>query len=194
MNQIQPGRITSEEVGFLHGGIAATDDSDGFAAKKEAVAGGAGGDTAAEQRALFGKAEQTRGGTSGDDESLGLVRIIAGRNCERALRKIDIRYDAGIEFRAESLRLFAHFFDELVAQDAVGEAGVIFDHGGQRELSARFMTVDDQRLKIGTRGGDRGGKAGAAAADYDYVVHFHCSYLILARAWRIQWRKTVNCT
>ena len=93
------------------------------------------------------------------------------------------------------MRLFAHIFDELVAQDAVGEAGVIFDHGGQRELSARFMTVDDQRLQIGTRSVDGGGKASAAAADDDHVVHFHMlPYLILARARRIQLCKTVYCT
>src|SRR6202023_537080 len=124
----------------------------------------------------------------------GLVRVIASRNGEGACGKIDIRNDTGIEFRAESLRLFAHIFDQLVAQDAVGEAGVIFDHGGQRELSARLMTVDDQRLQIGTRSVDGGGEASAAAADDHHVVHFHCSYLILARARRIQLCKTVYCT
>src|SRR6202040_1354231 len=39
VNQIQPGRVTGEEAGFLHRSIAAADDGDGFAAEKEAVAG-----------------------------------------------------------------------------------------------------------------------------------------------------------
>src|ERR1700682_1387320 len=47
VNQIQPGCITGEEAGFLHGGIAAADDGNGFATKKETIAGGTGGDTAA---------------------------------------------------------------------------------------------------------------------------------------------------
>jgi len=176
VNQIQPGGVTGEKAGFLHRGIASADDGDGFVTKKEAVASGAGRDTAAEQGALFGKAEQTRGGSRGDDQSFGLVGIIAGRNCERAFGEVNIGDDTGIEFRAESLRLLAHILDQLVAQNAVGEARVIFDHGGQSELSARFMTVDHKGLQIGTRSVDRGGKAGAAAAYDDYVVHFHCSH------------------
>ena len=48
VNQIELGGVTGEEVGFLHGGIAAANHGDGFVAKKETVAGGAGGDTAAE--------------------------------------------------------------------------------------------------------------------------------------------------
>src|ERR1700736_1249373 len=111
MNEIKARRVTVEEVGLLHGGIAAADDGDGFVTKKEAVAGGASGDTAAEQGPLFGKAEETRGGTRGDDKSFGLVHIVASRHCEGALGKIDVGYDAGIEFGAESLRLLAHIFD-----------------------------------------------------------------------------------
>src|ERR1700688_1709137 len=47
VDQIQPGGVTGEEAGFLHGGIATADDGDGFVTKKEAVAGGTGGDPAA---------------------------------------------------------------------------------------------------------------------------------------------------
>ncbi len=79
---------------------------------------------------------------------------------------------AGVEFRAKALRLFAHVFDQFGAEDAVRKAGEILDHGGEAELPARLVAVDDQRLQIGARRVDGGGKAGATASDDDHVVHY----------------------
>ena len=65
------------------------------------------------------------------------------------------------------LRLLAHIVDQLVAQNAIRKAREILHHGGQGKLPAGLVAVNDQRLQIGARGIDRGGKARAAAADND---------------------------
>ena len=151
------GSVAGEKIRFFHGGIAAANDGDGLAAKKEAVARSAGGNAAAQQGPLFGEAEQARGSSRGDDKRLCLITLGAGGDHEGAFGKIHVGDDAGIEFRAESLRLFAHVFDQLVTHNAVGKAGEILDHGGERELPAGLVAVNHQRLQIGARGVNRGG-------------------------------------
>jgi hypothetical protein len=74
----------------------------------------------------------------------------------------------------EPLGLGAHVQDQLRAHDAVGEAGVVLDVGGQRQLpagrTALDHALDQQRLEVGAGGVDGGGQPGGAGADDDDVV------------------------
>ena len=54
---------------------------------------------------------------------------------------------------------------QLRALDAIGEAGVVLDVGGDHELAHRHVAGDDERLEVGARGVDGGGEAGRAGAD-----------------------------
>src|SRR5262249_36325867 len=77
---------------------------------------------------------------------------------------------------------------ELGAQDAVREAGVVLDVGGEHELPTglvrrgRRLTLDDERRQVGAGGVDRGSQAGRARAhDHDVVVVAHIASLTSRR-------------
>ena len=63
--------------------------------------------------------------------------------------------------------LLLHVLDELGALDAFGPAGKVFDQGGDGELAAGLVALEDERLEVGARGVDGGGEAGAAGAEDD---------------------------
>ena len=44
--------------------------------------------------------------------------------------------------------LLAHVVDEFRALDAVGESGKVFDQGGEGQLAARFVSFDDEGLRL----------------------------------------------
>jgi len=160
-----------EKRGLLHGSVPAADDSDFFVPEKIAVAGGACGNTVSDQL-LFGiDAEKASGSASGDDERFGLKCFLASLDFERAVLEGNGRDGAGAKFGAEALRLLTHELDKFRTKNSIREAGEIFNHGGERELAARFVTVNDQRLKIGARGVDRGRQTRTAAPDDDNLVH-----------------------
>ncbi len=56
MDQVNLGGKAREEDGFFHGGVAAADDADLFAGEEEAVAGGAGRNTVADEGLFAGQA------------------------------------------------------------------------------------------------------------------------------------------
>ena len=56
-----------EEIGLFHGGIAAADDDDLFAAIEEAVAGGATAHAFADQLQFVFEPQPARAGAAGDD-------------------------------------------------------------------------------------------------------------------------------
>jgi hypothetical protein len=90
---------------------------------------------------------------------------------KRALAEIDVRNGSGQKLRAKMLRLLAHALDQFRAQDTLGEAGEILDHGRQRELAAGFVSIDNQRLEISARGINGSRQPGAPAPDDDHVMH-----------------------
>src|SRR5207237_1651873 len=66
-----------QEQRFFHGGIAAPDDRDFFAGKKETITGGAGGNSITDQRLFAGQAQPARAGAAGDDQGASLDALLA---------------------------------------------------------------------------------------------------------------------
>ncbi len=75
------------------------------------------------------------------------------------------------EFCAEAGGLFAHVLDELGTLDAVGPAGKVLNEGGDGELAAGLMALDDEWLEVGARRIDGGGKTGAAGAEDNGIAN-----------------------
>src|ERR1700756_2003342 len=90
---------------------------------------------------------------------------------ERALVKINFGHGAGLELRAEFLRLLAYVLDEFGSEDAVRETGEILNVRGKRKLAARFVAIENERLQVRARGVNRGSEASTAAPDDNDVVH-----------------------
>src|SRR6184192_2559976 len=111
------------------------------------------------------------GGSGRNDQRFRFVNMFSSSDFERTLTQVDLGNGPSFEFRAEFLRLLAHVFNELRAQDAVREAGEIFDVRGKRELAAGLMAVDHQRFKVRARRINRGGKTSAATANNHDIVH-----------------------
>ena len=74
-----------EEVGLFHGGIAAAHHHDLFVAIKEAIAGGAGTDTVADQLLFGGQIEPAGLGAGSDDEGPGFDPLTVDLEAEWAL-------------------------------------------------------------------------------------------------------------
>src|SRR5712691_3641182 len=171
VDEIYLAGVARQKVGLFHSGIAAAHHGDGLASKEIAVAGGAGGNAVADQFFFALEAQQTRGGSGSNNQSLRFKGIFSGDDPERAPGKVHFRDGSGFEFRAEFLRLLAHVFNELRPQNPLRKAGEIFDMGGEGKLTAGFVPVQDERLQVRTGGVDRGGEASAATSDDDDVVH-----------------------
>ena len=81
-----------------------------------------------------------------------------------------------LEHGAKSFRLLTHQIHQLGAEDPFGEAGIVFDVRGNRELSAGLQPFEHQRGEIGPREIHRRRAAGGTGADdNDFVVgnEFH---------------------
>src|SRR5579883_665839 len=171
VNQMHFAGVAREEIGFLHGGVAAANNRNGLAAEEEAVTGGARRNAVADKFALAGETEHARGSAGGDDQSPRDVVHVAGFNAKRPDAQIHVGDGAGAKFRAEFLRLFAHVFDEFRTHDAVRKARKILDVGGERKLAAGFVPINHHGLKVGASRIDGGGEAGAATSNDDDVMH-----------------------
>ena len=66
---------------------------------------------------------------------------------------------------AESLRLVAELLHQLRTLDALREARVVLDVGGDHQLPHRHVARDHERLKVGSGGIDGGCEAGRPGAD-----------------------------
>src|SRR5712692_4415592 len=171
VDEIDLAGVARKKVGLFHRGIAAAHHGDRLASEEIAVAGGAGGNAVADQFLFAREAQQTRGCTGSNNQSLRFIGIFSGDDPERAPGEVHFRDGSGFEFRAEFLRLLAHVFNELRRQNPFREAGEIFDMSGEGKLTAGFVSVQDERLQVRTRGVDRGGEASAATSDDDDIVH-----------------------
>ena len=150
-----------QEQRFLDRGVAAADDRDVLAAIEEAVAGGAGGDAVAFERFFGGQAEPARLRAGGDDQHVaGVDRAAVAGEAERTRLQIGVHDHVIGEFGADMFGLRLHLFHQPGALDRFGEARVVFDVGGDRHLPAGLKPRDDQRLKHGAGGVDRGRVAG----------------------------------
>ena len=160
-----------EEERLFHGGVAAADDGDLFAAGEEAVAGGAGADAVADECLFRRKAEPARGGAGGDDERAGEDDVLADGELEGRLADVDGGEVAEGDLGAEARGLLLHVVDELGALDAVGPAGEVLDKRGDGELAAGLVAFEDERFEVGARGVDGSGQPGAAGAQDDGVAN-----------------------
>ncbi len=75
------------------------------------------------------------------------------REAKGPLAQLDRLHRSRGELRAEALRLLAHLLHQLGTQDALGEARVVVDVGGEHELAAGHVggivaasALHDQRL------------------------------------------------
>ncbi len=173
MEERDLGGEAGEEERFFHGGVAAADDGDVFAAEEKAVAGGAAGDAVADEGLLAGQAEPARAGAGGDDERAGVDFAGGGLEPDRVGAEF-----GGVEVRelklgAEAGGLLLHVVDELGALDAFGPAGKVFDQRGDGELAAGLVAFKNERLEAGAGGVDGGGESGAAGAE-DYGIASVC--------------------
>src|SRR5207302_7001329 len=171
MNQVHPADEARQKDGLLHGGIASAYHRYFLAAKEKSVASGASGDAVADQLALRFESQHASGGSCGHNHRFSAKAFLRHSNVKWRPAEVRSANGARAKFRAEALRLLAHLFDQLRAENALGKTGEIFNHGRQGELAARFIPIDDQRLQIGARGVNCSRQAGAPAPDDDYVMH-----------------------
>ena len=68
-------------------------------------------------------------------------------------------------------------------EDAVGEAGVVLDVGGEHELPAGADALDDDRLEVGAAGVDGGGQA-RPGPDPTMTSSWRSGIRVLASRWR----------
>src|ERR1700740_1679958 len=117
------------------------------------------------------ESQHARGSTRSDDDRFGQEVFFGNTDMKWPLAEIDVRNSSGPKLRAKMLCLLAHALDQFRAQDPLGKAGEILDHGRQRELAARVGFIDNQRLEIGARGINGSRQPGAPAPDDDHVMH-----------------------
>jgi hypothetical protein len=86
---------------------------------------------------------------------------------ERARAQVHLVDEGDEELRAEALGLLLELLHQLRPLDAFGEAGVVFDIGGDGELAAGLRAVDDEGLEVGAGGVDGGGQSRRPRADDD---------------------------
>ena len=178
MEQGDLGGEAGEEQSFFHGGVAAANDGDVFAAEEEAVAGRAAGDPVADKSLLTGQTEPAGAGTGGDDQRAGVDFAGRGMQPDRVRAKLDPIQVGELEGGAKALRLLLDVVYQFRALDAIRPAGKVFDQGGDRELAAGFMAFEDERVQTGAARVDGRRKPGAARAQ-NYCVANVCHQKIL---------------
>ena len=115
-----------------------------------------------------GDAEPLRRRARSDDQSLGLNLVpLFGPDGERSFAQVNLVDERDEELGAEAPGLLLELLHQLRALNALGEAGVVLDLGGDGELAAGLRAVDDERVEFGARRVDGGGQARRAGADDD---------------------------
>lgn len=133
--------VLCQKGGLLSSGITTANDKQRLVAEDGhgAVAHGAGGDAVLPVLVLAGEVQTSRRGAGRDDDGVGGVGLVRVELCaegERPLGEVQLGDGVGDDFGAEALGLGAHAVHELLAHDALGEAGEVFDLGGGGELAA----------------------------------------------------------
>jgi len=92
----------------------------------------------------------------GGDERVGGVHVAVGEfDAEVACGLFrDVHDDSVSSLGAELRRLRFHVVDQLRPGDSLGEAGVVLHVGSERELPARLVALDEQRIVVRPRGVD----------------------------------------
>ena len=167
-----------QEERLFEGGVAAADDDDLLVAEEEPVTGGAGGHAVAEQPGLAGHVQHERPGPGGHDQGPGrdvglAVAVDVGPDPEG--RELTGRpwSPCGSRTWPRSAPPGPGSAHELGADDAVDEARVVLDLGGEHQLAAglvaggRRLALDHQGLQVGPGRVDGGGEPGRARPEDD---------------------------
>ncbi len=166
-----------QEGRFLHRGVAAADHDRILVLEECAVAGGACAHAVAHQALFRFDSEQLGGRAGRDDHRLGLDHLVVDDQLERSLAEAHLGHRAAHEARAEARHLAPEHVHHLGALDAVLEAGIVLDLGGDGELAAGFVPLDQQRTQIGARRVERRGQSGGTGAEnydlVDFVSHMN---------------------
>ena len=147
----------------------------------------------ADEGLLGRQAEPAGRGAGGDDERAGADELAVHCELEGSFADVGGGEVAVGDLGAEAGRLLLHVVDELGTLDAVGPSGEVFDQRGDGELASGLVAFEDERLEVGARGVDGGGKACAAGAQDDAVadgVVLRHIYLIVEGAGSVQAWKT----
>ena len=123
-----------------------------MAPARSAIARCAGGDTVTFELLLRRQPEPTRLRPGREDDAVGEIDV-AGITAEAkwAAGKIDAVDVIGDEARAHMGRLRLHLLHQPRSLDDVGEARIILDVGGDRQLAAWLNALNEDRLEHGPR-------------------------------------------
>ena len=171
MDEINLRGEAGEEGGFFAGGVAAAYDTDRNIAIERAIAGGAGGESVADEFFLVRQIEPPRGSSAGDDERFGFDPLSVDFDPVVFVARLEFLECSELEPRAEFFGLCLHAHDEVGAVDALGEAGEIFHCGGGGELSAGLFALQHEGRERSAPGINGRGESGAAGADDDNFFH-----------------------
>ena len=178
------GAKAREKRRLFHRGVAAAHHHRFLVLEERAVAGRARAHPVAHQPLFRFDPEQLGRRAGRDDERFGADSPCARGQLERPLAQIDRGYFADHELRAETLGLAPEHVHHLGTLDAVLEAGVVLDLGGDGELAAGLMALDQQRGEIGARRVERGSEArGTGTENHEaigFVCHLFCYRLLLS--------------
>ena len=163
-------RETGQEQGFLEGGVPAPDDQEVDVAVEGAVASGAGGDAPGQELRLPGHPQHLGSGSRGHDQGTREEEALVDPGAERALGQVDPGGVLGDEHGAEALGLGPEMGHELRTEDALGEAGIVLDVGGQHQLAAGTDPLDAHRPEVGPAGVHRRGQTGGPGSYDDEIV------------------------
>ena len=152
---------------FLDRRIAAADHRDILAAIEEAIAGGAGRHAKALE-GLLGRNAQPFRLRAGRDRSahrgVDRCRNRPWRGTAATLRSTSVMMSLTISVPTCSA-CFSISLHQPGTLDRIGEARIVLDIGGDRELAALLQAGDQHRLQHGARGIDRRRVAGRAGTD-----------------------------
>src|ERR1700722_12984935 len=134
-----------QEGGFFHGRVPAAHHDDIFSAKKESVAGRTGGYAVSQKMLLGLDAQHASRRARRYDQRFGLVRFVSGGNCKRTFAQICGGNGTRPKFGAKTLSLLSSILNQFGTENSIRKSGKVLDHGGQRELSARLVAVQNNR-------------------------------------------------
>src|SRR5258705_9720904 len=92
---------------FLHGGIAAADDSYFLASEEKSIAGGARRNSVSDQSLLAGQSQPARGRAARDDQRAGVDRLFSETQLKGTLAQVGFNHVPHVVVGAEARGLLA---------------------------------------------------------------------------------------
>ena len=151
---------------FFHRRIAATDHSDLTVTVEKPVTGGTGGNTAAIKCCLTFKAKPAGLSTCGDNHAVcGQCLAAIKGDGKRPFGKINIGDKFIFDACPDIFSLLLHLLHQPRPLNNIGKAGIVFNIGGDGELTAGLQPCQHKRVQIGTGSINRRGQTGSTSAD-----------------------------